>query len=158
MLLLWEERTHQSQVPKPELTQGRVGHQSDSQTAGSATSTASTCANSGCPMLWTKLFPEAQGHPMAKNVLFQDNRSAMLLEENGCKSAGKRSRHLNFGFFFATNWKAKGNIDIEHCPTDQMKGDCMTKPLHGEKFTRFRQDIMNLPMTEQLMIVVVCIA
>ena len=71
-----------------------------------------------CPMLWTKLFLEAQSYPMAKNVRFQDNRSAMLLEENGCKSAGKRSRHLNIRFFFVTNQKAKGNIDIEHCPTD----------------------------------------
>ena len=35
------------------------------------------------PMLWTKLFLEAHGYPIAKNVLFQDNRSAMLLEENG---------------------------------------------------------------------------
>ena len=47
------------------------------------------------PMLWTKLFVEQQGYPTQKNVLFQDNRSAMLLEENGRKSAGKCSRHLN---------------------------------------------------------------
>ena len=82
----------------------------------------------------------------------------MLLEENGCKSAGKRSRHLNIGFFFVTDQKAKGNIDIEHCPTDQMKEDYMTKPLHGKKFTGFRQNIMNPPMAAQLMIVVVCVA
>ena len=81
----------------------------------------------------------------------------MLLEENGRKSAGKRSRHLNIRFFFVTDQKAKGNIDIEYCPTDQMKGDYMTKPLHGKKFTGFRQDIMNLPMAAQLMIVAVCI-
>ena len=53
------------------------------------------------PMLWTKLFLKAQGYPISRNVLFQDNRSAMLLEENGCKRAGKRSRHLNIRFFFA---------------------------------------------------------
>ena len=41
------------------------------------------------PMLWTKLFLEQQGYPVWKNMLFQDNRSAMLLEENGRKSAGK---------------------------------------------------------------------
>ena len=98
-------------------------------------------------MLWTKLFLEAQDYPMAKNVPFQDNRSAMLLEENGHKSAGKQSRHVNIRFFFITNQKVKGNIDIEYCPTDHMKGDCMTKPLHGKKFMGFRQDIMNPPMT-----------
>ena len=95
---------------------------------------------------------------MAKNVPFQDNRSAMLLEENGCESAGKRSRHLNTRFFFATDQKAKGNMDIELCPTDLMEGDCMTEPLHGKKFARFRQDIVNPPMAAQLMIVAVWIA
>ena len=69
------------------------------------------------PMLWTKVFLEHQGYPVRKNVLFQDNRSAMLLEENGCKSAGKRSRHLNIRYFFVTDQKAKNNIQIEYCPT-----------------------------------------
>ena len=57
------------------------------------------------PMLWTKLFLEAQGCPMAKNVRFQDNGSAMLLKKNAHKSAGKRSRHLNIRFF-VTHQKA----------------------------------------------------
>ena len=109
-------------------------------------------------MLWTKLFLEHQGYPVRKNVLFQDNRSAMLLEENGRKSAGKRSRHLNIRYFFVTDQKAKNNIQIEYCPTDQMVGDYMTKPLHGKKFTGFRQDIMNLPTAAQLMIIACCVA
>ena len=54
--------------------------------------------------------------------------------------------------------KAKNNIQIEYCPTDQMIGDYMTKPLHGKKYTGFRQDIMNLPTAAQLMIVVCCVA
>ena len=82
----------------------------------------------------------------------------MLPEENGRKSAGKRSRHLNVGFFFITDQKAKGNNDIQHCPTDLMKGDHMTKPLHGKKFARFRQDIVNPLMAAQLTIVAACIA
>ena len=102
------------------------------------------------PMLWTRLFLEAQGYPIKKNILYQDNRSAMLLENNGRKSAGKRSRHLNIHYFFVTDQKDKGNISIEYCPTDQMKGDYMTKPLHGKKFTSFRRELMNLPLAAQL--------
>jgi hypothetical protein len=45
-----------------------------------------------------KLFLEAQGYPVKENVLFQDNQSAMLLEEKGCQSAGKRSMHRTFGY------------------------------------------------------------
>jgi len=46
-------------------------------------------------ILWTKLFLEEQGYHINKNILYQDNKSAILLEENGRKSAGKRSRALN---------------------------------------------------------------
>jgi hypothetical protein len=46
-------------------------------------------------MVWTKNFLESQGYPVENNVLYQDNRSAILLESNGRQSAGKRSRHLN---------------------------------------------------------------
>ena len=103
------------------------------------------------PMLWTRRFLEAQGYHIQKNIMFQDNQSAMLLENNGRKSAGKRSRHLNIRFFFVTDQKEKGNINIEFCTTDQMIADYMTKPLHGKKFKKFRQEIMNLPIATQFM-------
>ena len=47
------------------------------------------------PMIWTQFFLEAQGYPVKENILYQDNKSAMLLETNGCKSAGKCSHHLS---------------------------------------------------------------
>ena len=52
-------------------------------------------------ILWTKLFMEHQGYNIEKNILFQDNKSAILLETNGRKSAGKRSRALNICYFFS---------------------------------------------------------
>jgi hypothetical protein len=102
------------------------------------------------PMIWTKNFLEAQGYPLKENILFQDNKSTMLLEANGHASIGKQSRHLNIPLFFVTDQKAKGYIDIQYCPTDLMKGDYMTKPLQGKKFVRFRSQIMNLPVHAQL--------
>ena len=50
------------------------------------------------PMLWTRRFLEAKGYRIQKNVMIQDNQSAMLLETNGRKSAGKRLCHLNRRF------------------------------------------------------------
>ncbi len=64
------------------------------------------------PMLWTALFLEAQGYSIRENILYQDNQSAMLLEKNGRRSAGKRSRHLNIRFFFVTDQVEKGRISI----------------------------------------------
>ena len=94
-------------------------------------------------ILWTKLFLESQGYEVEKNILYQDNKSAILLETNGRKSAGKRSRALNVRYFFLTDQVEKGNLVIEYCPTDEMWGDYHSKPLQGEKFRRFRSDIMG---------------
>ena len=80
-------------------------------------------------ILWTMLFLEAQGYKVERNVLYQDNKSSILLEINGKKSAGKRSRALNIRYFFLTDQVEKGNLRIECCPTENMIGDYMTKPL-----------------------------
>jgi hypothetical protein len=103
-------------------------------------------------ILWTKRFLEAQGYGDTENVILQDNKSAIQIENNGRKSTSKRSRHLNIRYFFINDQKEKGNIKIEFCPTDNMIGDYMTKPLHGRKFKKFRQEILNLPAAKQFMI------
>ena len=95
-------------------------------------------------ILWTRLFLEAQGYNINKNILFQDNKSTILLEQNGKKSSSKRTRHLNIRYFFLTDQVKNGNINIEYCPTDDMLGDFMSKPQQGKKFREFRKQILNL--------------
>ncbi|MGA0888342.1 MAG: Ty1/Copia family ribonuclease HI [bacterium] len=94
-------------------------------------------------VLWTKLFLEEQGYEIEKNILYQDNKSAILLELNGRKSAGKRSRCLNIRFFFIHDQVEKGNVQIEHCGTDDMLGDFNTKATQGARFRRFRDKILG---------------
>jgi hypothetical protein len=94
-------------------------------------------------VLWTKLFLEAQGYEIEKNVLYQDNKSAIILEENGNESSGKRTRALNTRYFFLTDQVEKGNVIIEHCPTDEMVGNFHTKPLQGETFGMLRDKILG---------------
>jgi len=50
-------------------------------------------------IMWTKLFIEEQGYEIERNILFLDNKSSILLESNGRKSADKRSRHINIRHF-----------------------------------------------------------
>ena len=95
-------------------------------------------------ILWTGLFMEEQGNPLKKNILYQDNKSAILLETNGRRSAGKRSRALNVRYFFLTDQVEKKNISIEYCATDEMWADYMTKSLQGEKFIKFRNEILGI--------------
>ena len=86
---------------------------------------------------------EELGYTIDKNILKQDNKAAILLETNGRKSAGKRSRALNIRYFFLTDQVERGNVQVEYCPTDEMIGDYMTKPLQGSKFREFRKVILG---------------
>ena len=43
---------------------------------------------------------EAQGYMIEDNILHQDNKSTILLQENGRKSAGKQLRALNVRYLF----------------------------------------------------------
>ena len=95
-------------------------------------------------ILWTQLFLEAQGYMVERNIVYQDNQSAILLETNGKKSSGKRTRALNIRYFFITDQVEKGIVQIMHCPTDHMIGDFMTKPLQGSKYQVFEREIMGL--------------
>jgi hypothetical protein len=98
--------------------------------------------NAATIILWTNLFLEAQGYNVDKNIIYHDNKSAILLETNGKKSLGKQTRALNIRYFFITNQVEKGNAQIEHCGTHDMAGDFFTKPLQGKKFLQFRDDIL----------------
>ena len=96
-------------------------------------------------IMWTKCFLEEQGYPSKAQIVLQDNESAIKLEKNGHKSMGQRSRHIKIRYFYIADQYLKGNIQIEYCPTDEMEGDYMTKPLQGHKYRSFRGSIMNLP-------------
>jgi hypothetical protein len=77
-------------------------------------------ADAATMILWTKLFLEAQGYNVEKNSVYQDNKSAILLETNGKKSSGKQMRALNIRYFFIANQVEKGNAQIDHSGTDNM--------------------------------------
>ena len=85
---------------------------------------------------WTKLFLEAQGYRIDRNILVcKDNKRAILLEENGKKSSpGIRAPALNIIYLFLTGQVEKGNVIIEHC---------LTKPWRGQKFCMFCYSILG---------------
>jgi hypothetical protein len=46
--------------------------------------------NDAMPLvMWTPNFLEGQGYDVQDNVVYQDNQSAILLENNGCVSSGR---------------------------------------------------------------------
>jgi hypothetical protein len=94
-------------------------------------------------MLWTLYFLEAQGYKIDNNILYQDNKSSILLETNGRGSSGKRTRHINVRYFFIKDRVESKEIRIEYCPTGIMVADYFTKPLQGVMFRTLRDMIMG---------------
>jgi hypothetical protein len=76
-------------------------------------------------MLRTLYFLEAQGYKIhGNNILYQDNKSAILLVTNRRRSSGKRTRRINVRYFFIVDWvKSFKEIWIENCPTGIMIAD-----------------------------------
>ena len=95
-------------------------------------------------ILWSRYFLLEQGYSVEDNILFQDNRSAILLEKNGKMSSSKRTKHINVRYYFVTDRITKGELKVQWCPTNDMIADYMTKPLQGKLFRRFRDIIMGL--------------
>ena len=94
---------------------------------------------------WTRYFIEAQGYKVKENLLYQDNRSFILLEKNGKASSSKRTKHINIRFFFITDRIKQGELAVDWCPTgDDMIGDFATKPTQGALFRRFRDQSVGV--------------
>ena len=95
-------------------------------------------------ILWTRLFMKAQGVEVRDNILYQDNKSAVLLETNGRASSSKRTKHINIRYYYVADRVAKGDLRIVWCPTDKMIADFLTKPLQGKAFVEFRNLLMGV--------------
>ncbi len=67
--------------------------------------------------LWTRQFMEGQGCDIKKNLVCQDNQSAMLPENNGQQSSTERTWHLDVRYFFAADRINAKQLTVEHCLT-----------------------------------------
>ena len=94
-----------------------------------------------------KAFLVAQGMNVPTMTIYQDNKSTIMLSENGRMSSSNRMRHLNVRCFFARDQIQKGEIKVAYCLTENMLADFITKPLQGTAFRKVRDIILNLPST-----------
>jgi hypothetical protein len=93
---------------------------------------------------WTRYFMKAQGYGAKDNVLFQDNKSSIILEKNGKASSSKRMKHINIRYFFITDRVKKEEVSVVWCPAGNMIGDFATKTLQGALFRKSRYQIMGV--------------
>ena len=52
-------------------------------------------------------------------------------------------RHLYVQYYFIKDIVSRGGLEIEHCPTENMVADFLTKPLQGKMFLNFRNEILG---------------
>ncbi len=98
-------------------------------------------------IIWSCNFLKAQGYMVVDNILHQDNISAILLEQNGKMSSGKRTKHITIRYFFVTYKIKSREISTKRCPTGEMIADFLTKPLQGAAFIKFRDLLMGVVPT-----------
>ena len=100
--------------------------------------------------IWFTNFMKEQGYEIEKNVVYQDNQSAMKMEINGRNSCTGNSRHIDIRYFFTKDRVDKGEFKIEYCPTYKMVADYFSKPLQGKVFKFMRDVIMGYKNTDEL--------
>ena len=68
----------------------------------SSTETELVAADDMMPHLcWTNYFLECQGYNFHSTIMYQDNQSAIILENNRRASSSKRTKHLNIRYFLS---------------------------------------------------------
>jgi len=107
-------------------------------------------------VLWMCHILAEQGQYVPMTTIYQDNKSTILLAENGRASSSKRTRHLNVQYYFVTDQIKKGYVKVAFCPMADMLADFFMKPLQGALFARMQDQILNLPTSNILMCTGVC--
>ena len=95
-------------------------------------------------ILWTKYFLNWQGYNAKDKIIYQDNKSAILLEKNGNDSSSKRTKHIAIPYYFITDRVKADELNINYCPTGDMVAEYFTKPLQSKFFYQFCKEMMNL--------------
>ena len=95
--------------------------------------------------LWFRNFVvEQTGDPSQVHVLYQDNKSTILLKNNSRFSYQKVSKNIHIRYFFITDQIKQKEIRVEYCPTGAMVADFFIKSLQGSLFRKFRNIILDI--------------
>ena len=61
--------------------------------------------------------------------VYQDNQTAILIENNGTKSMGEGTRYMKIKYFFVSDNIKDKELKVLWYPTEKMIGGFYTKPL-----------------------------
>ena len=91
-----------------------------------------------------------QGYQVIENNVHRDNKSSIILDNNGRASSGTRTRHINIRYFFLGYRVKSREVNIKYFPTYEMIGGYFTNPLQGAKFRKFRDQVLILKSSNDI--------
>lgn len=101
--------------------------------------------------VWAQEFMRSQGYVMKPLIVYQDNKSTIILAEKG-KSTNQRTRHINIRYYAIKDLIDKGEALVVYKPTEEMVADYLTKPLQGRLFISARNFIMGMSEVEAVVL------
>jgi len=95
-------------------------------------------------ILHTRDLLEEMGHSQPATLIFEDNTACIELLEGPITNYQTRSRHIKVRYAFFKQYLESEEVILCHCPTDEMLADVYTKPLTGQKFITFRDQLLGI--------------
>ena len=92
------------------------------------------CGERFSKYIWFRYFRLAKSTNDNEDILFQDNKSAILLQKTHSYSIGRGSKHIYVRYFFVVHKVENKELKIIYCPTEKMIANYSIKPTQGALF------------------------
>jgi transposase InsO family protein len=80
-------------------------------------------------------------------IVYEDNQGAISLARGS--QIGRRTKHIDVRYHFVREQFEAGAIELEHCSTQDMIADILTKPLGATAFARLRDRLCYTPSRDR---------
>jgi hypothetical protein len=98
-------------------------------------------------VVWLRNLLEEIGLPQSKpTTIFCDNKSAIHMATNDV--IGPKTKHISIKHHFLRDMIANDFITLQYIPSAENVADFMTKPLLGQRFLKFRNQLKMINMNE----------
>ena len=88
---------------------------------------------------WLKRLLTELGMSDSPTVILEDNQGAIAIAKNPVNHS--RTKHIDIRYHYIRECVQNGQIQVQYCPTFDMKADILTKPLTRQRFEYLRREI-----------------
>ena len=89
--------------------------------------------------IWLRRLLSALGMKAISTVILENNQGAIAMVKNPVDHS--RTKHIDIRYHYIRECVRNGQIELQYCPTNDMKADILTNPLTKQKFEYLREEI-----------------